>query len=645
MLSRRALASLPSIAVLVTGGVGLAAAPDASGPLPSTATPDPAGVYSTRTPVPPPSADGKLRVDTPYFMSPSEPLFRQHCAMCHSERGGLQMGNGAVPSRSRLAAMTPEAVLAALSPGGAMQGQAAFMTAADRVSMAEFVTGKKIAKPGVPEVLSNVCKANPALPGEGPSWIGWSAGSDGARFQTAAAAGITVADIPRLKLKWAFAVPGGGALRSQPTVARGRLFIGGDTGRVYSIDAKTGCTYWSFKMDTPGRLAPIVAPITGHPGTSLAVFMVDGAGKAYALDAHDGKLVWSSRIGEDARVSAAASLYKDRLFVPLIGSETINGDDPNYECCKSRGGLAAFDTNTGKLLWRVSTIPEPLHRIGVNPNGKTLWGPSGASVWNTPTVDGKRGVVYVGTGNNYGPDPNDTSDAILAFRMADGKLLWSHQEFKGDAFMARCPPTSPGNGNCPAVLGGDSDFGGGSVILHSQRGRDLLLAAGKGGVAIALDPDQKGKLIWRTKLYTGAPPPSRGLVLFGGAADAHRVYYPLQRQGGGLTALAIEDGAQLWTAEVHADPRGQGSAPSAIPGAVFTGGWDGVLRAVDKDGRVIWSFDTHRDFEAVNGVPANGGSMGSSGPAIVGGMVYVASGYIGASDGYPGNVVLAFSAN
>ncbi len=606
---------------------------------------DPVGVYATPAPIPPPSTDGSLRANAPFFLSPAEPVFRQKCAGCHTEKGGIQGGNGVIPSRGSLASMAPASVVAALSPGGAMASIASFMTARDRVTMAEYITNKKLEKPGVPEVLTNICKTNPALAADaGGTWNGWSSKSDNARFQTAAAAGITAADVPKLKLKWAFGIPGGGAVRSQPTVSHGRVFVGGDTGRIYAIDAKSGCTYWSFKMDAPGRLAPIVAPVTGRKGVTHAVYLVDGNGGVYGVDAHDGKQLWAMHIGEGAKVSPAASIYKNKLFVSLNGSETISGDDPNYECCKTRGGLAAVDVNTGKLLWRVSTIPEPLEKQGVNSYGKTMWGPSGASVWNPPTVDGKRNTVYVGTGNNFGLIANGTSDAIIAYSMTDGKMLWVHQEFKGDSFMARCPFKAAPGGNCPAIRGPDADFGGGPVILHTVSGKDTLLAAGKGGVAIALDPDQKGKVLWRHQLWEKTPPPSRGLVLFGGAADANRVYYPLQRIGGGLAALNIKDGSLAWTADVKADSRGQGSAPSMIPGAVFTGGWDGILRAVDTSGKVIWTYNTHRDYDAVNGVPTNGGSMGSAGPAIVDGMMYVGSGYVGASDGFAGNVILAFSA-
>jgi polyvinyl alcohol dehydrogenase (cytochrome) len=286
-----------------------------------------------------------------------------------------------------------------------------------------------------------------------------------------------------------------------------------------------------------------------------------------------------------------------------------------------------------------------LKRLGENQKGTQLWGAAGASVWNTPTVDAKRKRIYVGTGNSFGPIAADTSDSILALSMEDGRILWSHQEFKGDSFMVGCGPTNPAGGNCPQTLGPDWDFGGSSAILQTLAGgNDILVAAGKGGVAIALDPDANGKVMWRTTLWEGKPPSADGLVVFGGTADGKRVYYPLQRPGGGLTALQLDTGKVDWTAAINADRRGQIGAASSIPGVVFTGAWDGTLRAVDASGKVIWSFDTHKDFQTVNGIMANGGSLGSPGPTIANGMVFVSSGYVGVQNGFAGNVVLAFAA-
>jgi polyvinyl alcohol dehydrogenase (cytochrome) len=74
-----------------------------------------------------------------------------------------------------------------------------------------------------------------------PNWNGWGASITNARFQSATGAQLAPNQAARLKLKWAFGFPGAKAVYGQPTVAGGRVFLGVDTGSVYSIDASTGC--------------------------------------------------------------------------------------------------------------------------------------------------------------------------------------------------------------------------------------------------------------------------------------------------------------------------------------------------------------------------------------------------------------------
>jgi polyvinyl alcohol dehydrogenase (cytochrome) len=572
-------------------------------------------------------------------------MFQQRCASCHTSEPH-DVGGRQVPTVEALAAMTPERIYQAITTGS-MAVHVSELPDKQKRDLTEFaarrpfvdVEGTGIAR------MTNRCTSNPPLGDLAmqPAWNGWGAGPDNARFQSAALAHLTAADVPKLTLKWAFGLPAGGISTSQPTVALGRVFVASDNRVLYAIDAKSGCAYWAFHAESTGRFAPAVGPISGYAGTRYAVYFVTAPGTAHAVDAQTGTLLWKTEIKGLHSVNASSTLADGRLFVPFAGTETFAGAQPMYECCRSRGGIAALDANTGRILWKVDSIPQPVQRLGEQPNGVAIWGPSGASVWNAPTVDRKRHRVYIGTGNSYGPVAADTSDSILALDIDTGKLVWSHQEFAGDSFMVGCGPKSAPGGKCPQTLGPDWDFGGSSAILQTLPGnRDLLVAAGKGGIAIALDPDS-GKVVWRTPLFEGQPPSPLGLVLFGGAADGSRVYYPLQRPGGGLAALRLDTGAVEWTAALSTDQRGQAGAASAIPGVVFTGAWDGILRAVDHAGRVIWSFDTKRPFTTVNGVTASGGSLGAPGPTIVDGMVYVASGYIGVQNGTPGNVILAFA--
>jgi polyvinyl alcohol dehydrogenase (cytochrome) len=542
--------------------------------------------------------------------------------------------------------MTTEHIFDALLKGP-MQAAATDLSTRERRLIAEFLGKRAFQDPAAGDVqkMTNACPSNPALGNldAAQGWSGWG-GLTNARFQADRAAGLRAADVPKLKLKWAFGLPSGSSLYSQPAVAFGRVFVGSDDGVVYSIDAKSGCAYWAYKSDQFGRFAPIVAPITGFAGTRYAVFFVTRSSTAYAIDAHDGHLLWKNEVKDGLNnLSATAAYYDGRLYVPLSGTETLTGANLDYECCKSSGTVVAVDANTGKVIWRTKSVQEPLRALGENSKGKQQFGPAGASVWNTPTVDAKRKLIYVGTGNSFGRVASAYSDSILALRMEDGKVMWHHQEFAGDSFMNGCRATNAKDANCPETLGPDYDFGGSSAILQTVNGKDILVAAGKGGVAIGLDPEAEGKLVWRTQLWETQAPNAAGLVVWGGASDGQRVYYPLQQAGGGLKALQLMTGKVDWNAPIAADRRGQAGPATAIPGVVFTGGWDGILRAVDGAGKVIWSYDAKQDFETVNGVVANGGSFGPAGAVIANGMVYVASGYVGIQQGSQGNVVLAFS--
>jgi polyvinyl alcohol dehydrogenase (cytochrome) len=598
-------------------------------------------------PKPLPEAEAKLSGGRPDIMAPppAKMIYERRCAICHTD-AGIAVNGRIIPTTATLKGMQASKIYESMAHGK-MISQSVDISDRDLRAIAEMITGKKMEGGGDTLIasMSHNCASNPPLsrPARTPAWNGWSPTPDNARYQGAAAAGLRAADVPKLKLKWAFGLPLGASSASQPSVVAGRVFVGSDNATLYSLDAKTGCAYWSYRTKTSGRAAPIIAPIKGYPGVKYAVYYATADKVMHALDAQSGKLLWQTAIpGQGNGLTGSPAYYAGRLYVPLTASGVTAGFTPNIECCKSRGAVVALDAADGRILWRSETVPEPLEKLSVNSIGTQVWGPAGASVWNSPTIDAKRGLIYVGTGNSYGPKVASTSDSIVAMSMKDGSIRWHHQEFQ-DAFMLGCPDTGPPGQICPEKIGPDWDFGGASAILQRLgNGRDVLVAAGKGGVAVALDPDHQGRLLWRTPLYDKTPPTADGLVLFGGTADGTRVYFPLQQEGGGLKALQLATGKIDWDAPIGADKRGQAGAASSIPGVVFTGGWDGILRAVDTSGTVIWSYNTRQRFESVNGVIAIGGSLGAPGATIAGGMVFVASGYPGFQNGTPGNVILAF---
>jgi polyvinyl alcohol dehydrogenase (cytochrome) len=579
-------------------------------------------------------------------------IFLEHCATCHkNEAPASGAGEKVGPSLPTLQQYPPERIYDALT-NGKMKALAAHLPDDQRRQISEWLASRPIGSldAGDSAKMSNRCATNPPFdPSKGSAWNGWGAALDNARFQSAEQARLTPAEVPKLKLAWAFGIPNGVETYSQPTVVAGRVFFGTDNGYVYSVDAKTGCVYWSYYAEAGVRTAPVVAPIKGHGATKYALYLGDLRGFAQAIDAHTGKALWKTRVTDLplSKVTGTPAVHDGRVYLGISSAESVSAASPNYECCTFRGAVLALDANTGKVLWQTYMIPEAPAPRGVAGNGTRLFGPAGASVWNSPTVDAKRGKLYVGTGNAYTQPAARRSDSIVALELATGKVAWSHQDIAGDAWIAGCPAQSKPSSNCPEKLGPDWDFGGASMIQRKlPDGRDVIIGASKGGYVVAVDPDKQGALVWRTKLGDQPAGPN-GLIVFGGSADAENAYYALQ--SGAIASVKLATGEHRWLTPLQppADrPKriGQSAATSTIPGVVFSGGWDGVLRAASaSDGRVVWEFDTSREFSTVNGVPGKGGSMGAPGATIVDGMLFVGSGYIGTGNGIPGNVLIAFS--
>jgi polyvinyl alcohol dehydrogenase (cytochrome) len=330
--------------------------------------------------------------------------------------------------------------------------------------------------------------------------------------------------------------------------------------------------------------------------------------------------------------------------------EEAQGANPDYECCTFRGSLTALDVKTGAVVWKTYTIAQEPKPRGKSSTGKQLWGPSGSAIWTAPTVDAKRKLIYAATGNTYSDPDQPSSDAVIAFDMATGKIRWMKQATPKDTFIIGCRPGST-NPNCPAESGPDHDFGN-SPILTTFAGRDLIVIGQKSGVGYAMDPDKKGEIVWQYRAGEGG---ALGGIEWGSAVDGENAYFPVsditRPKPGGMHAVSLKTGQRVWYTPppppaCGAPGRGCNAAQSAaitvIPGVVFSGSNDGALRAyATKDGAILWTFDTNREFPTVNGVPARGASMQGPGPAIAGGMLYVCSGY-GAFGGRPGNVLLAF---
>jgi polyvinyl alcohol dehydrogenase (cytochrome) len=456
-------------------------------------------------------------------------------------------------------------------------------------------------------------------------WNGWGQDLENSRYQPEPA--IRASDVPKLAVKWAFGL-GGDSSVGQPTIVDGRLFVTGATGRVYSLDAKTGCTFWAFDAAASSRTAISIGELAAlrpapQPKPSRrsrrsarkpahvewtkapsAAFFGDDSGAVYALDAQKGTLLWKTQADThpSARIAGSPILYQDRLYVPVATSERAEPAQAGAVCCTFRGSVVALDIATGRVVWRTFTIAEGSQAAG-------------AAIESAPTVDVKRGLLYVGTGKSYsGADAPPGAEvplagAVVALALKDGAVMWSKP-------MARAGDVGGGFSSSP-------------ILRNLANGHQILVAESQSAVVHGLDPDHGGDILWQTKANESDP--SAGLS-WGPAAD-HRVLYV---GSNGLTAIELKSGVKRWYAEAltpacswgaEACAHAQSQAITVMPGIAFSGAVDGHLRAYSTiGGKTVWDFDTAKEYPTVNLVKAGGGSLDHGGPTIVNGIVYVNSG-------------------
>lgn len=568
--------------------------------------------------------------------------FTGRCAGCHDT------GKDGATDRHALSRHTPEEVLASITTG-AMARYAQGLSEFEKRVVAVYTGGRPLgaAAAGDASQMKNRCESHPPLTvSQDSGWNGWGHDRGNSRFQSSP--GLTAADAPTLTLKWAFGFPYGNSAYGQPTVAGDRVFVGADTGFVYALDATSGCIHWSFRADAGVRTAVSIGK--GNAAHRYLAYFGDVKANVYAVDADTGAEAWRDRVDTHpvARVTGAPALVDGRLYVPLSSLEESGAGNPSYPCCTFRGGVTSYDAATGRRLWTSYTIPERAVALKKTSNGTQLWGPAGAGVWSAPSIDLKRRVVYVATGNGYTQPAARGSDAVIAFDLDSGKRLWTKQVMANDAYVRDCPgkyrplvPTDNKSETCPDDLGPDMDFGNAPILRTLANGRSLIVIGQKDGHAWALDPDKEGAIVWSRQVGLGLDN-GGGAIMWGSAADDRLAYFPITRasQPLGVAALRLQDGAVAWRA---APPEGVGAPVTVIPGVLFAGSSTGTLFAYSTaDGRSLWQFDTAREFQTVNGVTANGGAINAAGPVVANRMLFVPSGYSELGNGARGNVLLAF---
>lgn len=589
-----------------------------------------------------PEADSAQDLPDSGKIALAQRLYAENCASCHDS------GAGGAPTRAALEQRSQAQILASMN-GGIMQAQAAALSPIDRVVLAEYL--------GQGEAASEA--TGPRCDGElrftaAPVWNRWGNGLANTRFQSASAAGLDEDNVGRLELAWAFGFPGAQRARSQPAITREALFTGSQSGHVYALDPQTGCIWWSYDAGAEVRNAPVIA--TGENGRPETLYFGDVDAVVHAVDPRTGEKKWSRSIKDhpDGTITGSIALHEGTLYVPMSSLEVVSAYDDNYACCTFRGGVMALDASDGSRKWRWYSVAEP-EKVGTTSAGSDIFAPSGAPVWSTPTVDEKRGLLYIGTGENYTSPANENSDAIVALSLADGRRRWVSQTISGDAWNASCGREP--KANCPEQDGPDFDFGAAPILVTLASGKDMILAGQKSGEVFGMDPENRGRILWRSRAGMGG---FNGGIHWGMASDGETLWVPIADTPGnrftvgppqpGIHAFEAATGRRLWSRveEPTCEQPGYAcqtalSAPlTAIPGVIFAGAHNGRFLAYSaRDGRVLWMDETNRAFETVNGAEAKGGSIDGAGAAVANGMVFVNSGYDKFGE-IAGNVLLAY---
>lgn len=606
--------------------------------------------------------------------SDGKAVFEARCQTCH------EPAVDRAPSRADMA-QRPQADIIRSLTNGLMKPMAEGLSAADIQAVAGYVSQVGAARANAPATgaempqialrtgaigTNPICASHPPIRATPGDWASTGLDDPSTRFQRRP--GLSAADVPKLKVKWAFSMTGGG----QPTVVGDWLFVTNRSGHFFAMDAKSGCVHWTVD-DLVARTTPMVVRSAISP-SGWATFVGQSDRIVRAFDAQTGKELWRSPVLDQHPVGVLTGspiVAGDRLLVPISSIEEAAAMSKAYACCTFRGSLAALDLTTGKLLWKTSMVPEPARNVREKDNGLMVTGPAGAAIWSAPSVDRKRGLAYVVTGDSYTDVDTVGADAVVALDIKTGKIRWRDQVTEKDNFVMGCGRNST-SGNCPTPLGPDFDLGATPVLVPIKGGKTVLVAGQKSGLVYGFDPGT-GKRLWVSQLGVGS---ALGGIMWGIGADDRYVYVPMSDLGvifgegrpgapvakPGLSALDPATGKIVWhtpapkaTCIYAADKgkpsrcmRAQPAAPAIIPGFVFQGALDGWFRAYDSDtGKIVWDDSTTaRTYDTLNGIKGQpGGGIDGMGPTVANGMVYILSGNNGAarvgSNGV--NVLLAYS--
>ncbi|KAF5191504.1 Polyvinylalcohol dehydrogenase [Thalictrum thalictroides] len=456
--------------------------------------------------------------------------------------------------------------------------------------------------------------------------------------------------VSRLKLKWKFYA--GKDITATPAIFDGKIYFPSWNGYIYAVNQADGSLVWEKNLAELTGLEPTgfviginytVARATPTIAGDLLIVGIYGPAIVIALKRSTGKLVWSTRLDDhnSSVVTMSGTVFNRGYFV---GTSSLEEGLGIGECCTFRGSMVKLDVETGAILWQTFTLPDNFGRLDEY-SGGGIWGSS-------PSIDIKRNLVYIATGNLYTapkrvldcqeiennqtvpthPDtciePENHENSIMALDMTHGNIKWYRQLGGYDVWFFQCNDlsTSP---DCPPGPNPDADFGEAPMMLTivvNGTKHDIVSAVQKSGVAWALDRDN-GNLIWSS---VAGPGGFAGGASWGAATDGWRVYTNIINNlevnftlvpskhtttAGAWVAMDAFTGNVVWSI---ANPKNTtASGPVTVANKVLFAGSDdgkGTIYAMHtKTGEILWRYDT--------GATVHGGMSVSNG------CIYVGNGY------------------
>eukprot|EP00246_Nothoceros_aenigmaticus_P017641 TRINITY_DN880_c0_g1_i10.p1 TRINITY_DN880_c0_g1~~TRINITY_DN880_c0_g1_i10.p1 ORF type:complete len:530 (-),score=61.71 TRINITY_DN880_c0_g1_i10:871-2460(-) len=459
--------------------------------------------------------------------------------------------------------------------------------------------------------------------------------------------------VKNLKLRWEFVA--GGDISATPAIYKGVVYFPSWNGNLYAVHQENGSLLWSKNL----------TQLTGFPRISNGLALlsratpvvdkhllfvgVKGPANVLALNRFTGDLIWSTKLDNHpaAIITQSGTIYEEYYYVGVSSAEEAIATVP---CCFFIGSFQKLDIQTGKVVWRTNTLPD---------NGGKPGGYSGAAIWgSSPSIDVKRKLVYLATGNVYSvppeidacaarqqnltkpqvPDPCleavNLGNAILALELDTGKIRWGKVFGGYDAFTLAClVPNIRNLPNCPAGPALDYDFGEAPMLLtipHPVENLgylDIAVAAQKSGIVWAVNRDT-GEVVWDA---VAGPGGFIGGSNWGSATDGELIYINIINNGGGNFTLAPSSevthgggwvAVRAATGKVEWSVAAPNQTHSYAPVTVANGV---VFVAAGTPGGDVYALDARRgDVLWHSSVPVG---LTYGGFSISGGCAFVGSGY------------------